>query len=248
MDQQTLRVRARNPFLLRIARQLSILLILLLAGYGIYKLINPIPRTAEPGSLRRTETIVNTLPPISRSEIVSQFKLVTVERQYRIPVIGTTYKPMPNPQRDGAMGRVSQALFGKRERVPGTTQNLVYEMVTTVTAGIDLSSLQDSDIVNGERETTITLPAVEVLSVSHDSTKSKIFSQESPNMPYVGNAATLLTDMQKRGEIRHWEEARKDDALLYRARVTAEQDLQKLLGPTHPGRQIHFVFRTRATP
>lgn len=237
-------VNYRNPFLLRVVRQLSIVCIVLMAGYGVYKLLQPVNPPAGPGSLRRTETVIdNTLPPISRSEILSQFKLISVERQYRIPIVGTTYKPMPNPERDGALGRVTRAFFPKTERIPGTTQNIVYEMVTTVTAGVDLSGLKDTDIVNGEKDTTITLPAPKVLSVSHDSAKSRIFRQDQPNMPYVGNAASLLSDMQKRGEQRHWEEARKDDALLYRARTSAQEDLHKLLAPMHPGRELHFLFR-----
>jgi hypothetical protein len=150
---------------------------------------------------------------------------------------------MPNPERDGALGRVTKAFFPHTERIPGTTQNIVYEMVTTVTAGVDLSKLQDADVVNSDRDTTITLPAPEVISVSHDNAASRIFRQEQPNMPYVGNAASLLTDMQKKGEQRHWEEARKDDALLYRARTTAQQDLQKFLNATHPGRTIHLQFK-----
>jgi hypothetical protein len=237
----------RNPFLVRIVRQLMVVLVLLLAGYGTYKLMHPVAGPGVQSSLQRTETIVKTLPPISRSEILSQFKLVTVERQYRIPVMGTTYKPMPNPERDGALGRVTRAFFGKRERIPGTTQNIVYEMVTTVTAGIDLSGMQDGDIQNSDRETTISLPPAQVLSVSHDSKQSRIYSQENPSMPFVGNAANLLTDMQKRGEQRHWEEARRDEALLYRADVTAEEDLRKLLTPLHPGRTIHFEHRKTGT-
>ncbi len=242
MDHTNTPPPARNPFLLRTLRQVSVFLILLLATYGLYRIINPANTKREPGSLSRTETIVTTLPPISRSEILAQFKLVTVERQYRIPVEGSTFKPMPNPERDGALGRVTRALFGNRQRVPGTTQNIVYEMVTTVTAGIDLAGLKDADIQNSDHESTITLPAPQVLSVSHDSARSKIYKQDQPNMPYVGNAATLLTDMQKRGEQRSWDEARKDDALLYRARSTAEEDLRKLLTPLHPGRSLHFVF------
>lgn len=225
----------------RILRLVSALLILILAAIGLVRLLADRGGKGVSGD-SDTVTIVTPLAPVSRGQILSQFKLITVERQYRIPVLGTTYKPMPNPERDGVFGEVSQAVFGKRERVPGTTQNLVYEMVTTVTAGIDLGKLKELDIANGATVTTITLPLPEVIAVIHDAGSSRIFSQERPTVPFVGNPATLLEEMQKRGEKKHRLEAMHDEALMSRARRNAEESLLGFLKSLHPERQVVVQF------
>lgn len=229
---------------LRNLGRLFLLLLVVLAAYGIYKLM-PLwqPKPEQESFVHRTETVVTPLAPISRGDILSQFKLITVERQYRIPVKGTTYKPMPSPEKDGAWGNLSQGIFGKMKRVPGTTQNLVYEMVTTATAGLDLSRLQESDIVNGDRETTITLPRPEIISIVHDTASSRIYSEDRPALPFIGNPAGLLQEMQRKGEQRHREEAMTDEGLLLKAQRSAQDNLGRFLKGLHPGREINFLFK-----
>jgi len=228
----------------KIIRSSLVLAVLLLAAYGLFRLLKAEPPRSREPFYERTETDIVALPHVTRGDILSQFKMITVERQYKIPVRGTTYKPMPSPEKDGAWGNLSQGIFGKRERVPGTTQNLVYEMVTTATVGMDLSKLQDVDIQNADRVTTITLPEPEVIAIVHDAAASRIYRQDRPTLPFVGNPANLLQQMQVKGEQRHRREAEEDEALMAQARATAQANLKRLLTSIHPGRDIVFNYRS----
>lgn len=183
------------------------------------------------------------LGPISRGDILSQFRLITVERQYRIPVIGRSYKPLPDAVIGGVVGMLARDLLGQRDSVPGTTTNLVYEMVTTVTVGIDLAKLQDGDITNGDRLTTLTLPKPEIIAVVHDPTKSKIFSRDTPKLPYLDNSAALLTELQRTGTLKHRAEAENDEALMAKAEDEARRSLKGLLEKVHPGREVQILFK-----
>jgi hypothetical protein len=213
-------------------------IIVILALYGLYSLLRP----QQPGSSGQTiETVA--LSPVSRGEILQQFRLITVERQYRIPVIGRSYKPLPDAATGGVIGLLARDLLGDRKSVPGTTTNLIYEMVTTVTVGIDLAKISDADIQNSERETTITLPAPEVMAVVHDATQSRIFAKDSPRLPYLDNSATLLEELQRTGQVKHRAEAENDEALMARAETKAREALKGLLEKVHPGREVHILFR-----
>lgn len=226
--------------MLRALRLVLILIILLLAAVGMYTLLGPRPAGGPPGPVA---TSVTALAPVSRGEIVSQFKVITVERQYNIPVIGSAFKPMPGPERDGALGLLVRAALGGRERVPGTTEEIVYEMVTTVTAGIDLSKLREQDIENSDQETTITLPEPEVLAVVTDFERSGVRYRSGPSLPFMSHSAQLIADLQKAGLRKHRLEAERDGEFMERARAAGEQALRGLLQAAHPGRTIRIVHR-----
>jgi hypothetical protein len=199
-------------------------------------------RPSHPGSgEQKIETAA--LSPISRGEILDEFRLITVERQYRIPVIGRSYKPLPDAATGGVLGQIAKDILGDRKSVPGTTTNLVYEMVTTVTVGIDLGKIADGDIQNGDRVTTITLPAPEVMAVVHDATQSRIYAKDRPRLPYMDNSAALLEELQRTGQVKHRLEAENDEALMTRAESKAREALKGLLEKVHPGREVQIFFR-----
>lgn len=224
--------------LLRTLRLISTSLIIILAVYGLYTLFF---RRNHLGA-ENTKIEATALSPISRGEILSQMRLVTVERQYRIPVIGRSYKPLPTAENNGIIGQVVQDFFGNRDSVPGTTTELVYEMVTTVTMGIDLGKLRDEDIENSDSVTTLTLPGPEVMSVIYDSAESKIFAKNSPTLPYLDNSAALLEQLQRTGVVKHRLEAENDEALAANAENEARRALQSLLEKIHPGREVKIEF------
>lgn len=218
-------------------------IIIVLAFYGLYSLFRP---RGEPGPAQKFESVA--LAPISRGEILSEFRLITVERQYRIPVIGRSYKPMPDTSRSGVLGQIARDMMGGRDSIPGTTTNLVYEMVTTVTMGIDLAKLRDEDIQNNDTVTTLTLPNPEVIAVVHDPTKSQIFSKDSPTLPYLDNSAALLEELQRTGTIKHRVEAEGDELLQARAQDEARRQLKGLLEKVHPGRDVQILFKSDKIP
>ncbi len=218
-------------------------IIIVLALYGLYSLFRP---RGEAGPSQKFETIA--LAPNSRGEILNEFRLITVERQYRIPVIGRSYKPVPDTSKSGILGQMARDLLGNRDSIPGTTTNLVYEMVTTVTMGIDLAKLQDQDIVNNETVTTVTLPQPEVIAVVHDPTQSQIFSRDSPTLPYMDNSAALLEELQRTGTVKHRSEAENDEMLQARAQDEARRQLKGLLEKVHPGRQVQILFKSDKNP
>ncbi len=223
----------------RAIRLLLVLTILLLAGIGVYTLLGS---GGQGGPLGSVTTFVTALAPVSRGEIVAQFKIITVEREYNIPVVGSAYKSMPGPDRDGAVGAVSRVLFGGRERVPGTTEQIVYEMVTSVTAGVDLARLSEADIRNSDVETTITLPRPEVFAVVTDFERSGVRYRNAPSMPFMSHSAQLISDLQKAGLKKHRREAERDAELMAQARKEAARALGGLLESTHPGRKIVIGF------
>jgi hypothetical protein len=218
-------------------------IILVLAFYGLYALFRP---RGESGPAQKFETIA--LAPISRGEILNEFRLITVERQYRIPVMGRSYKPLPDTSKSGILGQVAKDMLGGRDSIPGTTTNLVYEMVTTVTMGIDLAKLGDEDIVNGDAVTTLTLPKPEVIAVVHDPTQSKIFAKDQPTLPYMDNSAALLEELQRTGTLKHRSEAENDDILQARAQDEARRQLKGLLEKVHPGREVQIQFESGKNP
>ena len=224
----------------RLIRVLTAWIIILLALYGLYSLFRG-SRSGDNG--QRVEATA--LGPISRGDILNKFRLITVERQYRIPVMGRSFKPLPAPGQGGVMGQITRDILGSRDSVPGTTTNLVYEMVTTVTMGIDLAKLQDADIQNSDTITTLTLPAPEVLAIQHDQANSHIFAQNKPVLPYLDNSAALLAQLQKTGEEKHRAEAENDEALAARAKSQARDSLEGLLKKIHPGREVHIEFRDK---
>lgn len=223
--------------MLQLVRTLILLLIVFLCGVGIYTLMGGGRQAGPPGAVV-TQSVA--LTPVSRGEILSQMKLVTVEREYNIPVLGSAYKKLPEAQ--GAVGAMMRAALGGTERVPGTTEEIVYEMVTTVTAGIDLARLQDTDIQNDATQTTITLPQPEVFSVVTDFERSGVRYRSGPSVPFLSHSSQLIADLQKTGERKHRLEAQNDAEFLHRARTQAETALLKLLKATHPGRDVAVRF------
>lgn len=219
-------------------RQVTAWIIVLLALYGLYSLFRGTPSTQP---TQKLET--RALAPISRGDILSQFRLITVERQYQIPILGRSYKPVPLPGEGGVMGSITRDVFPNRDSIPGTTTNIVYEMTTTVTMGIDLAKLTDKDIRNSDTVTTITLPVPEIISIQHDQSKSRIFSQDKPTLPYLDNSANLLAELQKTGEAKHRAEAENDEALQTKARTEARKSLTEFLRKIHPGREILIEFK-----
>ncbi len=218
-------------------RYIAVIIILILALYGLYALLRP---TEPRGTGQTIETAA--LAPIARGEILDEFRLITVERQYRIPVIGRSYKPLPTAATGGIVGRIARDILGDRDDVPGTTTNIIYEMVTTVTAGIDLAKVREQDILNGDRVTTITLPAPEVMAVVHDAMQSRIFAQDSPRLPYLDNSGKLLEELQRTGQVKHRLEAENDDALMAQAENKAREALKRFLEQVHSGREVQILF------
>jgi len=227
----------------RLLRFTTGLIIALLALYGLYTLFR-----GTPGSTPAQVFETRALTPISRGEILKEFRLITVERQYRIPVMGRSFKPLPAPGTGGVLGQMTRDIFSGRDSVPGTTTNIVYEMVTTVTMGIDLGKLQEKDIENGESVTTITLPSPEVIAVVYDPENSKIFTQDRPALPYLDNSAALLEELQKTGTAKHRQEAENDEALMAKAQNQAETALRGLLEKVHPGREVRILFQPEKNP
>lgn len=230
--------------MLRLIRLVLGLVIALLAAVGLYTVFGGGGRGGPPPP---AATSVVALAPVSRGEILSQMKLITVERQYNIPVVGSAWKQMPGTERGGALGGLVRAALGGAERVPGTTEELVYQMVTTVTAGLDLSRIDDHDIVNSADETTLTLPQPEVLAVQTDFEQSRAVYRNGPSVPFMSHSADLIRDLQRAGEKKHREEAARDAEFMDRARLEARRSLLDLLKRAHPHREIHIVFDDRET-
>lgn len=230
--------------MIRLLRLGTAWIIFLLALYGLYTLFWGRGRGG--GAEQKIET--RALAPISRGDILSQFRLITVERQYRIPVLGRSFKPLPSAGEGGVWGQISRDIFAGRDSVPGTTTDLVYEMTTTVTVGIDLAKLKDEDIVNGDEVTTISLPQPEIIAIQHDQANSAIFAQNKPVLPYLDNSATLLAELQKTGLAKHRAEAEHDEALMAKAKSEARDSLTEFLNKIQPGRDIRIIFKPAPKP
>lgn len=212
--------------------------LLLLVVVGILKYIGVIP-TARPGG--GVAGSPPPLPPVRAGQIVPQFKVISVTREYGQPVKTKFSMPMPEFNKDGFVGRTAERLFNGV--VPGTTEHLIYDMVTTVTAGIDLGKLGEGDITNDDLNSTITLPEPEILSISIDQQRSQILWHDKPTIPLQSESAKLLIETQKKGEQQVRREASRDAELMRMARMNAENSLRAFLQGTNPGRTVWFRYK-----
>lgn len=131
--------------------------------------------------------------------------------------------------------------------LPFTQEKYQYEAVFTLTAGIDMSQIKDSDIQANGTSVTIHLPTPQILSNELDLARSGVVNHDEQLLSGLSKNPNLLTLMQ--------EQARKDivtqvleqGQLIADAKTNAEEDLGNLahqMGFTN----VKFVYDTPGTP
>lgn len=101
---------------------------------------------------------------VSRSAVITELKNLN-----RLETASFTIEKIIDAQ-TASTGQIQEFLFGDK---------LLLIAHGEVIAGIDLSKLQESDISIQEKNITIQLPAAEILVVSMDNTKTKVYDRRT---------------------------------------------------------------------
>ncbi|MEI7555332.1 DUF4230 domain-containing protein [Candidatus Chlorohelix sp.] len=169
-----------------------------------------------------SKSVVNTPNPILVGNITREYKLITAQ------VTGST------------------TVEGESKSwVPFSTEKWSYQMVMTVTAGIDMTKLLDTDIRTDMENLTVTirLPVPEVL------TKEKggwVVSKDSQIASGFSSDKNIVDKMQATGEQKILDGILKEGKLFREARLNAEIQLRNLILQLGY-RQVKFEYADQPT-
>jgi hypothetical protein len=144
----------------------------------------------------------STPSPILVGQIIKQYKMETAEVTSSTIVEGETSSVLP---------------FSK--------DKLAYQVVVTMTAGIDMSTIKDSDIIVSGELVTIKLPAPQVLRVEHS---GKVISQNSELLSAFSKNPNLQDLTEQEGQKRIVKTILEQGKLMQEARQNAEDNLRNL--------------------
>jgi hypothetical protein len=169
-----------------------------------------------------SKSVVNTPAPILIGNITREYKLITAQVTGSTTVEGET-----------------------KNLIPFSTERWNYQMVMTVTAGIDMTKMKDTDIKTDMENLTasITLPAPEILTKEKNgwvvSKDSQIFSGTSADK-------NIVDKMQATGEQKILDGILQDGKLFREARLNAEIQLRNLILQLGY-RQVKFDYADQPT-
>ena len=109
--------------------------------------------------------------------------------------------------------------------LPFSKDKLTYQVVVTMTAGIDMSTVKDSDIVVSGELVTIKLPPPQVLRVEHS---GKVISQNSELLSAFSKNPNLQDLMETEGQKQIVKAVLEQGKLMQDARQYAEDNLRNL--------------------
>ena len=140
--------------------------------------------------------------PILVGQVIKQYKMETAQVSSSTIVQGETSSILP---------------FSK--------DTLSYQVVVTMTAGIDMSTIKDSDIVVSGKKVTIKLPAPTVLRVEHS---GKVISSSSEMLAAFSKNPNLQDLTEQEGQKRVVQAILDQGKLMKDARQYAEDNLRNL--------------------
>lgn len=140
--------------------------------------------------------------PIMVGQIIKQYKMETAEVSSSKIVEGETSSILP---------------FSK--------DKLTYQVVVTMTAGIDMSTVKDSDIIASGEKVTIKLPAPQVLRVERS---GKVIAQNSEVFAAFSKNPNLQDMMEDEGQKQIVKTVLDQGKLMKDARQYAEDNLRNL--------------------
>jgi hypothetical protein len=140
--------------------------------------------------------------PIMVGQIIKQYKMETAEVSSSKIVEGETSSILP---------------FSK--------DKLTYQVVVTMTAGIDMSTIKDSDIIVSGELVTIKLPAPQVLRVERS---GKVIAQNSEVFAAFSKNPNLQDLMEDEGQKQIVQAVLQQGKLMKDARQYAEDNLRNL--------------------
>ena len=144
----------------------------------------------------------STPAPILVGQVIKQYKMETAEVSSSTIVEGETSSILP---------------FSK--------DTLSYQVVVTMTAGIDMSTIKDSDIVASGKKVTIKLPPPTVLRVEHS---GKVISTNSEMLAAFSKNPNLQDLTEQEGQKRVVQAILDQGKLMKDARQYAEDNLRNL--------------------
>ena len=140
--------------------------------------------------------------PVLVGQIIKQYKMETAEVSSSTIVEGQTSSILP---------------FSK--------DTLSYQVVVTMTAGIDMSTIKDSDIIVAGKKVTIKLPPPTVLRVEHS---GKVISTNSELLSAFSKNPNLQDLTEQEGQKRVVQTILEQGKLMKDARQYAEDNLRNL--------------------
>lgn len=161
-------------------------------------------------------------PPVVLNQITREYKLITAQQTSTTTVEGET-----------------------KNALPFSSEKYTYQMVMTITAGIDLTRLQDNDIRTEGDTVYIKLPQPEILAKEKDgyviARNQEIFSGISSNK-------NIIDQMQKVGQEKILKAVMDDGKLIREARLSAEIHIRNLVLQLGYYKQVKFEYDSTPTP
>ncbi len=109
--------------------------------------------------------------------------------------------------------------------LPFSEEKIVYQVVVTMTAGIDMSTLSDSDISVSGETVTVKLPAPQVLRTER---VGKVISQNSEILAGFSKNKNLQDQVEDEGQKKVVKTILEQGELMQKARLNAEDNLRQL--------------------
>ncbi len=110
--------------------------------------------------------------------------------------------------------------------LPFSAEKYTYQVIVTMTAGIDMSVIKDADIAVSGETVTVKLPAPQVLRVEH---KGQVVSLNKELFSGFSSNKNLLDQIQEEGRKRVVKTVLEQGKLMKEARVNAEDNLRQLI-------------------
>ena len=142
--------------------------------------------------------------------------------------------------------------------IPFSKESYQYMAVFTLTAGIDMSKIKDSDVqVTGDGKAgytiTIRLPEPQIFSTELDTSRSSVISHDEQLLSSFSKNPNLLSLVQDQAKKDVVTQVLQQGQLLSDAKTNAEEDIRNLILQANAGTETHivavnFVYGVAPTP
>jgi hypothetical protein len=161
-------------------------------------------------------------PPVILNQITREYKIITAQQTSTTTVEGET-----------------------KNALPFSSEKYTYQMVMTVTAGIDLTKMQDTDVRTEGEIVYLRLPQPEILTKEKD---GQVIARSQDLLAFISSNKNIVDEMQRVGQEKIMKAILDDGRLLREARLSAEIQLRNFILQLGYYKQVKFEYQPTPTP
>jgi Protein of unknown function (DUF4230) len=161
-------------------------------------------------------------PPVILNQITREYKIITAQQTSTTNVEGES-----------------------KSALPFSSEKYTYQMVMTVTAGIDLTKMRDSDIRPDGETVYVRLPEPEILTKEKD---GYVIARSQELLSFISSNKNIVDEMQRVGQDKIMKAINEDGRLMREARLSAEIQIRNFILQLGYYKTVKFEYQPTTSP